>query len=392
MPYQTIMKFSGASASGKTTAAKFLSQLLYGQEELGHVSSAAAYSLASQNPLVILDNLEENDRNKSLKMFLFLCATGGSKEKRAGGTDSDTVQEKPKSLVLITAIEPLEEPELINRTIDIEFSKAHRSDDFVESSVLREIGKRREVIVSAILKLIQKDILPNLEAGIKKYLLILKTSHKDHSKDRADEYIALLMLILEKILPHMPLKGEDDFTNNPAEIWTEWLKYQNRQAEDDETQGNSILRMLDGLAAEYEVHMRDKDYVMSSDMPGFKDIKNCFVFKYHSPHYMLDAEKTQPELIEVDNSGEPCEPYHRSQMIFTAPSNQLVAAMSTWCKDKGFRNPYESASRFTKRLTNDEPTLARGGWKLLRDPNLTGPYSRILQGTRLITLVKTMER
>ena len=392
MPYQAIMKFSGSTASGKTTAAKLLSKLLYGQEELGHVSSAAAYSLAAQNPMVILDNLEENDRNKSLKMFLLLCATGGSKEKRAGGTDSDTVQEKPKSLILITAIEPLEEPELINRTIDIEFSKAHRTEDFVESTVLREIGKHRQDIISAILKLLQKDILPDLETGIKRNLHILKGSHKGHSKDRSDEYLALLMLILEKLLPHIPLKGEDDFTNNPAEIWAEWLRYQDRQAEDDEIEGNNILRMLDGLAYEYEVNMRNQEYKSAPTMPGFKHLE-ITVFKYRHPQYMLEAEKTEPEHITKDKEGKPCEPYYKSMLIFTASSNQIVSAMSSWCKDKGSRVPFESAARFTKRLTNDEPTLKRGGWHILKDPKFNGkPYSKVVQGTRYLTLVKTMER
>ena len=233
IPCKAIMKFSGGNATGKTTAANLLSKLfgLHDQEELCHITAASAYTFSDYEPLVIFDGLEENDRNKSLKMFLLLCATGGSLEHPSCDSDSPTAQENPRCLVLITAIEPLEEPELLKRTLDIEFSKAYRTEDFVESRVLREIEDSSESIIFSMVSFVQQGILPDLESGIKRNLNLLKGLYKGHSKARLNEHLALLMLILEKLLPHMPLKGDDDFTNNPAEIWAEWLRYQDRQTQ-----------------------------------------------------------------------------------------------------------------------------------------------------------------
>ena len=403
MPYMPLMKFSGASSSGKTTTAKFLSILIYGQEVMGQISSAAAFSSASQNPMVILDNLEEDQRNKSIKQFLLLCATGGSKEKRAGGTDSDTIQEKPRSLVLITAIEPLEEPELINRTIDINFSKQHKKAGFIESEALRGLTKHRDSIMSAILMFIQRDILPNIDEGLKVNLGILKAEYKGHSKDRADEYIALLMLILEKLIPHAPFKGEDDMVAakaSAAEIWREWINYQNIQAEEDESMGNSILRMLDGLVAEYVHMMRDLEYTKISEQLGLKDMVIeevdewgvVQVASYTHPRYLLTAEKTQPQTVKKDKDGKDCEPYTRSYLSITAKSTDLVNTLSRWCGDNNLRNPYPKAAGFTKRLGNDEATLKRAGWTIERKPGAKGPYSKIINGTRFLTLQKELVR
>ncbi|MBC8413851.1 toprim domain-containing protein, partial [bacterium] len=78
-PYMALMKFSGESGSGKTTAAKLISCLIYGDGHLGDASTAAAYAEASQNPLLIIDNLESGDMTKSMLKFLLLVCTGGSK-------------------------------------------------------------------------------------------------------------------------------------------------------------------------------------------------------------------------------------------------------------------------------------------------------------------------
>ena len=396
MPYQAIMKFSGGSASGKSTAAKLLSKLIYNKEELVNVSSAAAYSLSSQNPMVILDNLEESDRGKALKMFLLLCATGGAKEKRAGGTDSETIQEKPKSLVLITAIEPLEEPELINRTVDIEFSKKWKRQDFVESSVLRAISKQRDSILSDILKLIQADILPNLEEGIQANLTILKEQYNGHSKDRSDEYLALLMLILKKILPHMPLHGKNDDTEigtMAAQVWGEWIGYQNRQAREDETLSNNILFILDGIAAEYTQAMADSKYEANPKQPWGDSLgQDELVAQLTLKDFLLSAEKTQTIQITAGEFEKGSDPYYQSWLQFTCTSNELVSAMGAWCKDKGRSNPYKSAAQFMKRLMNDLDTLKRGGWTLIiKDPDKR-PYSKIVSGKRYLTLRKELVR
>jgi len=79
-------------------------------------------------------------------------------------------------------------------------------------------------------------------------------------------------------------------------------------------------------------------------------------------------------------------------MSFTATSAELVSAMSAWCRNKGLRNPYDNAARFTKRLQNDLQTLKRGGWELEGLEKHGGLYSKVIRGQRFLTLRKAMVR
>jgi hypothetical protein len=93
---KALMKFSGHTGSGKTTAARILSCLLYGAD---HVESATVpyyYADASQNPFLICDNLETEDMNRDIVQFLLHVATGIAKGKRKAGTDSETVRNQPR--------------------------------------------------------------------------------------------------------------------------------------------------------------------------------------------------------------------------------------------------------------------------------------------------------
>ena len=162
---QAMMKFSGPSASGKSTGAKLLTLLLYGNKLVG---APPASSQAGQNPLLVIDNLESEDVTAGVEGLLIPS------------------KDQSKSLVLITAIEPFPKAEMINRTIEIEFSRTHHSDDFVENEVSREIIRKRDAILSGILKLISSRVLTN---GI------------------PPDHLGVISLILEKILQLPPFEN-----------------------------------------------------------------------------------------------------------------------------------------------------------------------------------------
>jgi len=430
-PYMGLMKFSGASAAGKTTAARLLSLLIYGNEQLGDPTAASAYAVASQNPLLVIDNMESDDFTKSLLKFLLLSATKGGKEKRTQGTDSDTIQEQPKALVCVTAIEPFIKSELINRTYDIDFTSKFKNDYFVEDEVIRAIIKKRDLILSAILKLIAKEVLPNLEAR-KDYIMILKKEHKGHAKNRTDEYLALLMLLLEKFLQHIPYYSENDFLygveSGDKDIRKAWIEYQNAKAKDTETSSNSIIKLLDGLMREYMAKMKDlrseahKDYIMCNEC-GETDIgsqaKLCpkcqtpnismmEVFVYTHQDYLIEVIKTKPEihctechgLIDSLSAGRKCECkaeqagdiYSRAVFEFTATSGEVIGAIDRYCKNNGIANPFgNNAAIFAKRLANDERTLKTAGWELVSRPGKE-PYWSVIRGNRFYKFRKVMVR
>lgn len=381
-PYMALMKFSGATSSGKTTAARLLSLLLYGNEHLGDPSTAAAYAVSSQNPLLIIDNLESDDFTKSILKFLLLSATKGGKEKRTAGTETETTQEQPKALVLITAIEPFTKAELINRTYDIEFSSKYKSDGFVEDEVIRSLLKNRNLMISSILRFIQKDVLPNLEAR-KSFITVLKKEYRNHSKNRTDEYLSTLMLMLEKMLKYIPWYGPDELLygieTGDKDIRKAWIEYQDSKAQDTEISSNTIVKLLDGLVREYLNKMKD-----IHPSPYFGYLGEVFVYTH--PEYLIEIVKTKGETLE---DPETKESYTRSYIDFTATSFDVVNAFDKFCKNSGIKNPYDKASVFGSRLKNDIPVLGKNGWELIKRPG-TEPYYAIIRGERFWKFRKTL--
>jgi DNA primase len=327
--------------------------------------------------------------------FLLLSATKGGKEKRTQGTESDTTEEQPKALVLITAIEPFTKPELINRTYDLEFSHKFKADDFVEDELIREIIKKRDVILSAILKFLQKEILPNF-AKRKDYMTVLKKEYRGHSKARTDEFLALLMLLLEKTVKHIPYYDEDDpyygaedeFGWGDGIIRKAWIEYQDAKARDTETSSNNIIKMLDGLVREYLLraageHSKEgsQDHLGTSEAVGYP------IILFH-PEYGLELEKGKPQ-VEVDR--ETGEEYTKTHIEFTASPGDIVAAFDRFCKNNGLRNPYGTASIFGERLKNDKTHLANGKWEIVTREGVE-PYYKIVKGVRFWKFRKTLIR
>ncbi len=382
-PYMGLMKFSGPTSSGKTTAARLLSLLIYGDGHLGDPSAAAAFALASQNPLLIIDNLESDEITKSILKFFLLSATKGGKEKRTSGTESDTTQEQPKALVLITAIEPFIKAELINRTYDIEFSFRHKADDFIEDEIIRAVVKKRDLILSSIIKIIHKEVLPNLHKR-KDYISILKREYKNHSKNRTDEYLALLMLILESILKHIPYYDDSHVLagveSGEKEVRKAWIEYQDAKAKDTETASNNIIKLLDGLVREYIMKMKDLEptahYHYDED-----------VFVYQHPEYMIELVKTKPKVVE-ENEGEQ---FSIASIEFISTSGEISSAFDRYCKNNGIRNPYSTASIFSSRLKNDKHLLKKGGWELISRDGFEPYYTRV-KGERFWKFRKTLVR
>ncbi|WP_305043867.1 CHC2 zinc finger domain-containing protein [Geoalkalibacter sp.] len=395
-PYQFLMKFSGYASSGKSTAAKFITTLTYGNDQLSDPSGAAAFSSAAQNPILVIDNLEHKDLTRGMQKFLLLAATRGQKEKRKGGTDRETIDESPRSLVCITAIEPFTLSELISRTFEIPFDRRiHGSDSFYESEVLEQIKKKRDMIMSALLRFIQKDVMSNLDMR-KEFMTILNRQYKGHAKDRTNAYLALLMVILSKMLKYIPYWGPEDVMfgveSGETDIYKAWIEEQNAAAKETEQGSNSIIQLLDGLVREHLKLMKEKNVVKGPD-PDYEDE----VWVLEHPEYSLKMVKTTPETVcaECGKLGGTCacraETYSKSTIEFVATSAHIVDAFDRYCKSTGKRNPYESASVFIARLRNDRGLLAKSGWEIIETEG-KAPYFRVIRGQRYLKMRYTLVR
>jgi len=361
-----LMKAEGESASGKTTGARLLEYFLYGGEHLGEISVAGAYADASQNPLLVIDNLENQDIKNEMMKFLLLVATRGSKVKRKGGTESDVTEESPKALVMVTAIEPFVKAELINRTLAVQFSKKHHNPEFIDDEVTRQILRKRDVILSGLFKLIQKEILPNLDRR-KSFIAALNVQHKGHSKERMNVYLALMMLILEKLMKYWDRSAPD-----VKDIWMTWIVGQDYLAKEHEVSSNDILKLLDGMIREYRLRISSEeiDYRM---VYGFSDE----VIQYKHPEYGITIIMTKPQYIDEERQTT------ESIIEFECTSKDLVYAFARFCKNNNLQNPYSSAAIFGSRLRNDRALLKKGKWELITGED-GRTHFKIVHGQRFL--------
>jgi DNA primase len=395
-PYMALMKFSGAWESGKSTPAKFLSLLIYGDEHLSEITTAGAYRSSANNPLLIFDDLESEDVTKSLSKFLRLAATKGEKEKSSSSSDHNTITEKPKGLILITAIDPLLQTAVISRTIDIEFEKKYLRPDFIEDEIKRELVQKRDLILSAILKLLSREILPALHEGKdqKDYIAILRKEYPKHAKRRMDEYLSILMLILNRVMKYVPYYTEDDFEfgveSGEKDIRKAWIEYQNDRAKDNETSSNSIIKMLDGLVREYSAKMKDCSPAPHMDYRDEQGNLMDGVFSYTHPEYLIEMVKTKSERIEDEHGNA----YTKTCIEFMATPSDIVHAFDRWCRNNGQRNPYENVSVFGQRFKNERTLLTKVGWEVAINPKKPHlqPYYEYVNGVRFYKLRKTIVR
>lgn len=389
VPYMMLLKFSGSAESGKSTAAKFLSMIFYGRLHLSDITAAGAYRAASNAPLLILEDLEKEDIGKTLKKFFRLSATRGEKSHSKDGGTAETIELQPKSLILTNAITDFEDPAIISRTWDILFSKEFWREDFIEMETLAAIERNRDVIMSAIMKFICADILPNLEKQ-RDYIVILRKEYPKHSKRRMDEYLVLLMLILEKMLKYLPVY--DPQTDIRAgvelgdkEIRQAWIEYQDAKAKDTEVGTSSLLKLLDGLVKEYIAFM-NKD--MEANYHNKYEEK---VFVFTHPDYLLEMVKSKVvKKVEVDGDTE----YFVATIDFVAKSEDFVYAFDKFCKNSGKKNSFDTARVFGAHLKNNESLLNKAGWKIvLPEKPRTGKWSnyyKVRNGAGYWKLQKTI--
>lgn len=194
-----MTRFEGPAGSGKTTASKLISALLYGDPQQKKSTDAANYTDGSQNPLIVLDNIEVKQMTEELTTFMLTCITGIAKEKRKSGTDTETVIERTKCLLNTTGIEPLcgEFSEILSRSFIIHFDLANQASDcFLESEVISVIKQHRDLIISAIMKRTSQVLSLTRSGAQKQVMRLLNRTLPNHGKRRCNDYLSLMYLIL----------------------------------------------------------------------------------------------------------------------------------------------------------------------------------------------------
>lgn len=242
-----IVRLLAKTATGKSTASKMASLLLYGQEMLNIAAStiAAYYEMSSTYPLVIVDNLETRNMSDILEDFLLIAATGGVKSKRLISADTGMVQYHANCLVLTNGIEPFNKHELIDRTMEIQLDIAkYGNAKFHETRIFNGLIEARPKILSSILYIIHKYVLPRVRKGEPGRIM---GEFGAHGKERFNEYFALMAIILDALWGYMPLEGY----KSSRELTAQWLHSQTKALHRQNEGTDEVLYFLETYVARY---------------------------------------------------------------------------------------------------------------------------------------------
>ncbi|RCK79189.1 MAG: DNA primase [Candidatus Ozemobacter sibiricus] len=333
-----MTRFEGPAGSGKTTASKLISALLYGEPQQKKSTDAANYTDGSQNPLIVLDNIEVKQMTEDLTTFILTSITGIAKEKRKSGTDTETVIERTKCLLNTTGIEPLggELAEILSRSFIIRFDMDEQASDcFLEAKILAALREHRDLIVSSLMKR-TSHLLAMLRAGAQeKVMRLLHRSLGNHSKRRCNDYLSLMYLMM--------LAGE-------------------RQ--------EVIDRALEELHPQFVSRIATLNSVSLETARESNPIATCLAALFKAYRHALEADRESTALnVAKTNKAAFLERYQldfRSETtVEGALARDLFVAVKRLSKDFGLSFNMNSVQQFAQRFSNDLDTIRQAGFEIV---------------------------
>ena len=340
-----MTRFEGPAGSGKTTASKLISALLYGEPQHKKATDAANYTDGSQNPLIVLDNIEARQMTEELTTFMLTSITGIAKEKRKSGTDSETVTERTKCLLNTTGIEPLlgELSEIQSRTFVINFDIANQGNDcFIESEIIAAIQKHRDLIISAIMKR-TREVLAMMRAGLRtRTMKLLHETLGNHDKRRCNEYLSLMYLML---LAGSPTEEIEAGMKRLVPSFTEQIESINRTSRETARDSNHTATALATLFKAW------RNAVEADQDLAYSDRKENHVQEFVQRYQVTFSEEGRLENVL---------------------SRDLFVALKRIARDFGLRFDMDSSRQFAQRFANDLETLREAGFEVHIAKNRNG--------------------
>ncbi|MHB1000784.1 MAG: CHC2 zinc finger domain-containing protein [Armatimonadota bacterium] len=335
-----MTRFEGSSSSGKTTASKLITALMYGSPQQKKSTEAANYSDGSQNPLIALDNIEVKDLSEELVNFMLTSITGIAKEKRKAGTDTETIVERTKCLINTTGIEPLaaDLSEILSRTFIIKFDMEKSTNKcFLETKVLALIRQHRDLLISVLMKR-TSHVLSMLRDGAQERVMqLLHSSLGNHNKRRCNDYLSLMYLML--------IAGRDEISVENAlqtvhPQFIDIIKSLNRVTNDSARESNPIATALSGLFTAYRNAVKaDQE---SYGMPSGRSNRSIFTERY------------QIEFVDERN-------------IKGVLARELFIALKRVSKEFNLSFSMTSVQQFAQRFANDIDTVRAAGFQIIEN-------------------------
>lgn len=332
-----MTRFEGPTGSGKTTASKLISTVLYGQQEQKTSTDAANYVDGSRNPLILLDNIETKQMTDELAKFMLTSITGIAKEKRKAGTDSETVIESTKCLLNTSGIEPLggDLSEVLSRCFTIRFDlEAEGRDYFLEAKVLAQIPKHRDLLLSALMKRTSQVLAMIRDGAQERVMRLLHAALGNHPKRRCNDYLSLMYLMM--------LAGSDEETVAAGleTLHTRFLQQigsLNVTTQETARESNPIATALNSLFRAYQQALESDRHSMAQ-YPS-KSNKDTFLERY------------QIEFAE-------------ERLIQGARARDLFVALRRVSKEFNLPFTMTSVQQFAQRFSNDLAAVQDAGFEI----------------------------
>ncbi len=332
-----MTRFEGPAASGKTTASKLISTLLYGEPQQKKSTDAANYTDGAKNPLIVLDNIEVKQMTDELSSFFLTCITGIAKEKRKSGTDTETVIERTNCLLNTTGIEPLGggQSEILSRSFIIRFDRSEQeSDCFLEVNLIASIREQRDLILSALMKKTSLVLAMIRDGDQKKCMTLLQRDLGDHAKRRCNDFLSLMYMIE---LATLSVQDRASSLENLQPQFCEWVQTTNEVSSETARESNPTITALGVL---FKAHRQaiEADEKLRYRPDGKTNVA------YFLERYQLDfASKDR-----IDN----------------AKAREIFIALTRVAKDFGIAFPMRSVQQFVQRFTNDLETIREAGYEV----------------------------
>ncbi len=357
------MQVIGGTSMGKSKVAERLSQLIYGAPYIGKGTGAAETRVAIANPIVFLDNVENRNLNQAVVDYFLAIANTALKPKAKAGSDTEVLYQRLDAFCMTTAIEafPGKYPELVNRTWPLILEPRFKSNGYMHDQTMGDIRKQRDMMLSAIFKLISHKVLPRLERR-KFWSQYLQSKHAGHNKERNNEHLCTIIIILEALLEYLPLETREPMPieKQATHLVDKWIQYHEDQAHETAVTSNTMRSKLDGLFREIWVKMRGRDDLKFEENSEFKNVK---VKIFDDPEYQETFFLTEARDEPSDDDNEFMEQYQRLELIISSP--RLHTVLSRYCANMHERNPFENASALGARMRDDRKVLESGGWEFI---------------------------
>ncbi len=364
-----LVHLVGGSGSGKSRAAERFSYLVMGDNCVGQGTGAGNVRVAANSPITFLDNIESSDWTKERIQFVLALASGLGRTKASSMDDTSVVHQKLNSMGVITSIEPLPaKAEILNRVFVVELDESY-AGRYHHEEMKRLLLHERDYILSGIFKMISRKVLPNLSRRIF-WSDKLVMDHPKHNKERMNEHLTTIMLVLEGMLEHIPYIPALQPDQQAGKLLNMWLDYQEAHARTTAVTANSLLRMLDGLAKVVMSKMRAAGKIEYNDFHrefGEKPVKEYHDPDLHHTFFLTDPETSDEEGVDDDGKllGDIFAQCQYFEIIATA--KELADIFSGYCKGLGIRSPFATshgtdATAVGARLSDDNRVMKSGGW------------------------------